>query len=556
MQKAPKTINMKSNKNFLLTLFVLAMLATTVSAKQVNNTAIPPRKQLLNDRWQFVLNDSDFTQARTVTLPHDWSIEQPFSATAAAGNEGGYLPTGKGWYRRTLTLGKAYRGKKLRLYCEGVYMNSRVYVNGHAAGGWPYGYSSFWVDITPYAHEGNNEIVVSVDNSAQKNCRWYSGSGIYRPVWLVTTPMTYIDDWSIEVTTSDIHHVELSAQVVSPDGSRRPLKRTLEITNPRLWSPDDPYLYDLSITAKKDGTVTDQVDSYCGMRKIEVHKDANNLPRIYLNNEQIFQMGPLDQGWWPDGLYMPASDEAFYFDIKAMKNLGCNMMRKHIKIEPARWYYWADRLGMLVWQDLPSPNLPQGHEDFAKANFEAEVTRIIPAIKNAPSIVHWVVFNEGWGQFDTNRMTSLVDTKVNALTPARFGKASLICCASGWTDSEIGDIIDLHSYPNPSCPQNANRAAVCGEYGGITLKVPGHIWPGGDFQYTVVETSQDFTTFYNGLCDKIKDMYYQGLNAAVYTQLSDVEIEKNGFYTYDRRAKAAPKRLAAVFDVRPKWSAW
>lgn len=179
-----------------------------LSGMMVMNAATAiQRKQRLNDQWQFVQNDSDFTKARAVTLPHDWSIEQRFDVHAPSGNDGGYLPTGKGWYRRTLTLGKAYEGKKVRLYFEGVYMNPRVYINGTEAGGWRYGYSSFWVDVTPYIKTGDNEIVVSVDNSQQKNCRWYSGSGIYRNVWLVTTGKTYIDDWSIQVRFPDVHHV-------------------------------------------------------------------------------------------------------------------------------------------------------------------------------------------------------------------------------------------------------------------------------------------------------------------------------------------------------------
>ena len=190
-------------RRFCLAWLCMFALAVTAGTKEVN------RKQLLNDGWQFCMNDSDFAKSQAVTLPHDWSIQQRFDRQAPAGNDGAYLPTGRGWYRRLLTLGKEYAGKRVRLYFEGVYMNSHVYVNGQLAGGWPYGYSSFWVDVTPYVKTGQNEVVVSVDNAQQKNCRWYSGSGIYRNVWLVTTPMTYIDEWNVSVATPDVHTVNI-----------------------------------------------------------------------------------------------------------------------------------------------------------------------------------------------------------------------------------------------------------------------------------------------------------------------------------------------------------
>ena len=264
------------------TMLMAAMLMTMAETTAAKEAPIQ-RKQLLNTEWQFAENDSDFTKAQAVTLPHDWSIRHRFDAKAPAGNEGGYLPTGKGWYRRTLTLGKAYEGKKVRLYFEGVYMNSRVYVNGHEAGGWPYGYSSFWVDATPFIHTGNNEIVVSVDNSQQKNCRWYSGSGIYRNVWLVTTDKTYIDDWSIAVNTPDTHHVQLSATVVCADGSTRQLQRTIEVEQPRLWSPDDPYLYETELTIPEG----DRVSVTYGIRTIDYNAERGLL----LNGKPIILNG-------------------------------------------------------------------------------------------------------------------------------------------------------------------------------------------------------------------------------------------------------------------------
>ncbi|MBR6249127.1 MAG: VCBS repeat-containing protein [Muribaculaceae bacterium] len=544
-----------------------------------------PRPQMVRDAWMNLNGVWDLRkgvkdEAYSNTMAYDKKILVPFPIESALSGVMEKSDEQIYWYRRTFTLPAAMTGKHILLHFGAVDWETVVYVNGQRVGRHTGGYDPFWFDITDALRgSGEQELAVYIyDNtgvegqptgkqSKNPSICWYTAvSGIWQTVWLEPVDATHITQlemepcldrsWlSLRVNTTVTDGVTLEATVTDRDGvvvatgSGAPgAIFRLTLSSVHTWSPDDPYLYDVTVRAVKGGTTVDQVASYCGMRKIEVKKDDRNIPRIYLNNEQIFQMGPLDQGWWPDGLYRPASDDALYFDVKAMKDLGFNMVRKHIKIEPARWYYWCDRLGLLVWQDLPSPNLPKGSEEFAKANFEDEVVHIIPAIKNAPSIIHWVVFNEGWGQFDTDRMTTLVDNKVNALTPSRFGKASLICCASGWTDSEIGNIIDTHSYPNPSCPQNANRASVCGEYGGITLKVPGHIWPGGDFQYTVVETSQDFSTYFNGLCDKIKDMYYQGLNAAVYTQISDVEIEKNGFYTYDRRILKPYEPYTLVHD--------
>ena len=297
------------------------------------------RKQRLNDQWQFVQNDSNFTKARAVTLPHDWSIEQRFDVHAPSGNDGGYLPTGKGWYRRTLTLGKAYEGKKVRLYFEGVYMNPRVYINGTEAGGWRYGYSSFWVDATPYIKTGDNEIVVSVDNSQQKNCRWYSGSGIYRNVWLVTTGKTYIDDWSIQVRFPDVHHVELSASVVREDGTSYPIQRTITVENPRLWSPEDPYLYHTELEVEG----VDRVPVTYGIRTIDYDAQRGLL----LNGKCVKLNGAClhhDNGI----LGAAAYDDAEYRKAKLMKEAGFNAVRTSHNPPSETFLKACDELGLLV----------------------------------------------------------------------------------------------------------------------------------------------------------------------------------------------------------------
>lgn len=494
---------------------------------------------------------ADFTYDKKILVP--FPIESALSGIMEESDNQCY------WYRRTLTIPESMKGKNILLHFDAVDWEATVYVNGKKVGSHTGGYDPFYFDITSALTDGGEqEIAVYIhDNTGAEGqpkgkqalnkwgC-WYTPvSGIWQTVWLEPVNPVHITRLSIEpdvdnscfklqVNATGDSEATADIRLSDPDGNTVASLQgvatgtpcTLPVNAPELWSPEHPYLYDLNITLSSGGQQTDAVKSYCGMRKIEV-KNVDGTPRIFLNGTQIFQMGPLDQGWWPDGLYTAPSDEALLFDIKAMKELGFNMIRKHIKVEPSRWYMHCDREGILVWQDLPSPNLPEGHEAFARQNFEEEAVRIIDAFENHPSIVQWVVFNEGWGQFDTEWMTQVVIDKVSP--------QSLVCCASGWNDAEIGDIKDSHSYPYPSCPIDQKRACVNGEYGGITLKVPGHIWPGGDFGYTTVETPEDFTVMFNDLADKIKDHYYYGLNAAVYTQLSDVEIEKNGIYTYDRR---------------------
>ena len=515
----------------------------------------------LNGTWDFAfdMNRSGLEKGFAQRTEFEEKILVPFCPESDLSGIGykDFIPAV--WYHRTLEITEQELEGKVYLHFGAVDYDCRVFVNGKEAGRHQGGYVSFAFEISTLLQAGENHLVVYAeddtrsplqptgkqsDRYASYACSYTRTTGIWQTVWLEPVDPVHIEALMIRpdvdnsclkvrvnasLTTGVSVNINLldkaGDKVAAIAGGKVGRILTLPIENPHLWSVDDPYLYDLDITIIKDGVQTDAVSSYCGMRKIEVKK-VGETPRIFLNGEQIFQMGPLDQGWWPDGLYTAPSDEALLFDIKAMKSLGFNMIRKHIKVEPARWYMHCDREGILVWQDLPSPNLPSGHEDFAKKTFQEESVRIIEAFRNHPSIIQWIVFNEGWGQFDTERMTQIVQGVVGQ---------TLVCCASGWNDADIGDIKDSHSYPDPSCPLDRNRAAVCGEYGGITLKVQGHVWPGGDFQYTTVETGGDFTVLFNRLADKIKDYYYYGLNAAVYTQLSDVEIERNGILTYDRR---------------------
>ena len=364
-------------------------LALTMPAQSKSRTI--QRRQLLNDQWQFVLNDSNFTNSSTVTLPHDWSIQQNFDRNAPAGNDGAYLPTGKGWYRRTLTLDKRYEGKKVRLYFEGIYMNSQVFINGQLAGGWPYGFSSFWVDVTPFVRTGANEIIVSVDNSQQKNCRWYSGSGIYRNVWLVTTPKTYIDDWSIQVNTSDIHHVALSATVIHEDGTTSPLQRTIEVSQPRLWSPDDPYLYQATLQAPGGDSIT---VSY-GIRTIAYDGERGLL----LNGKPIVLNGACvhhDNGI----LGAAAYDDAEYRKARLMKAAGFNAVRTSHNPPSETFLRACDEIGLLVideafdgWREHKNEN----HHDYSTLFdtwWQRDIDAMVCRDRLHPSVFCWSIGNE------------------------------------------------------------------------------------------------------------------------------------------------------------------
>ena len=325
----------------------------------------------------------------------------------------------------------------------------------------------------------------------------------------------------------------------------------LDIPDAKLWSPDSPHLYDLKITLMVDGKATDEVRSYFGMRKIEVRKDESGFNRLFLNNEPLFQFGPLDQGYWPDGLYTAPTDEALRYDIEVTKKLGMNMARKHVKIEPARWYYWCDRLGLLVWQDFPAgdkyigrndPDIERSRE--SAENFERELKAMVDTFQNHPSIVMWVPYNEGWGQWETARVCQLIK---------QWDPTRLVNNASGWTDRGVGDVHDVHSYPGPAMPPvEDRRAAVLGEFGGLGLPIKGHTWQDDkNWGYRSYKNREDLTDAYVALLEKLRPLIGQGLSAAVYTQTSDVEIEVNGLMTYDRemikmdlaRATAAAKKL-------------
>ena len=378
-----------TNSHVFIRMMVAALLLAVTTI--VTAATSPPRKQLLNDQWQFVQNDSDFTKAQNVTLPHDWSICHRFDVNAPAGNDGAYLPTG-------------------------VYMSSQVFVNGHKAGGWPYGYSSFWVDATPYINLGRNEIVVSVDNAQQKNCRWYSGSGIYRNVWLVTTPKTYIDDWSIRVTTPDIHHVNLSAKVIREDGMSYPLERTIEVEAPRLWSPDDPYLYEAELAVPGG----DKLNVSYGIRTIDYDVERGLL----LNGKPIKLNGAClhhDNGI----LGAAAYDEAEYRKARLMKEAGFNAVRTSHNPPSEAFLKACDEVGLLVideafdgWREHKNENV-YDYSTLFDAWWQRDVDAMVCRDRLHPSIFCWSIGNEviERKKIEVVKTAHLLATRIRELDP-------------------------------------------------------------------------------------------------------------------------------------------
>lgn len=491
------------------------------------------------------------------------------------------------WYRRTFTVPKNYKGKELLLHLGAVDWLCEVYVNGKSVGTHEGGYDAFSFNITPYLQKtAQQELVIKVfdsqwaggqphgKQSLNPNGIWYTPvTGIWQTVWLEPVAKTHLSDFLI---VPDIDNeqmkITLMPNALSDDMSAviRVLADKKEVTkmkvssfgeelqilvkNPRLWSPESPFLYDVEIELQKDGKTVDIVKSYAGMRKIALER-KDGKPCIYLNNKPLFQYGVLDQGWWPDGLYTAPSDEALEYDVKMVKEMGFNMIRKHVKVEPARWYYHCDKLGMLVWQDIPNATTNTQRNDWVETNFVREAHNIMNCLKNTPSIITWVAFNEGWGQYDRKD----IEDKREAYTRMAVKKVQeksngrLVNAASGWFDYEIGDMIDKHHYPLPAVYDNPvnQRAVVCGEYGGINLKIDNHIWAGSEVNYTTVNSAEDLKRLFIEYAGKVEELKKQeGLCAAVYTQITDVESEINGLITYDRKVvKWSPDQLMEVRKV-------
>lgn len=526
----------------------------------------------LNGEWEYAVTEKAAARPQAFSGGHilvPFPIQSQLSGVATAVTDQQRL-----WYRRTFQAPALARGSRLLLHFGAVDWEAHVFVNGKEAGSHTGGYDPFSFDITDALKpSGDQELVVSVwdptDNGMQPRGKqvlqprsiWYTAvTGIWQTVWIEPVPSQHVKDLligsdaasgTISVTVTPASPSAGAARVVARDGSRIVAEGSgpagqaivLRVPQPKLWSPDSPFLYDLRVTLGSD-----EVQSYAGIRTIAVQRDAAGVNRLALNGKPLFEYGLLDQGWWPDGLYTAPTDDALRSDIDTTKRLGFNLIRKHVKVEPARWYYHADQLGMLVWQDMPSGMLSSNEQGSSNPDvFAGELERMIDARRNHPSIIMWVPFNEGWGQHETEKYVAWIKQK----DPSR-----LVNNASGWTDKGVGDVSDVHSYPNPIRPPlEDKRAAVLGEFGGLGLPLEGHTWiEKGNWGYRSYTNVEELGQAYRDLMYQLRILVGEGLSAAIYTQTTDVEIEVNGMLTYDRAVVKLPpdaKELHAKLSSPP-----
>ena len=555
-----------------------------------------PRPQMVREDWQNLNGLWDYSiqpkeGAEAVPAEADGKILVPFAVESALSGVGKRITKDQVlWYKKEISIPSKLRKNNVLLHFGAVDWQADVFVNGKKVGTHRGGYDPFYFDITTALKKGSNqEVAVRVwdptDEGPQPRGKqvkkpesiWYTPvSGIWQTVWLEPVPKTYI---AATRQTPDIDQKTLTVsadaqgaqsgdklKVSAWDGKNKIDEVTVNINeeavvkiqDQKLWSPKNPFLYDLKVSIVRNGKVIDEIGSYFAMRKISMEPDVNGIQRMLLNNEFLFQYGPLDQGWWPGGLYTAPTDEALLFDIEKTKEMGFNMIRKHVKVEPARWYYHTDKLGMLVWQDMPSGDLGnrwnsrpgvegiQTDKDRTAESeqiFKEEWKEIMKDLHNFQSIVVWVPFNEAWGQFKTKEITEWT----MEMDPSR-----LVNSASGGNFEQVGHIIDLHNYPEPAMPRadlfGEDQIIVLGEFGGLGLPVEGHTWQEKDnWGYQSFKTADELFDRYKTFIDKMTDLISRGLSAAVYTQTTDVEIETNGLMTYDRKViKVSEDKLKAV----------
>jgi beta-galactosidase/beta-glucuronidase len=536
-----------------------------------------PRPQMARDQWKNLNGLWDYAivaKGNYFPFSYDGKILVPFAVESSL--SGVQKTVGKDnelWYRKTFLIPSDWKNKKIILQFGAVDWKTDVWVNGIKVGTHQGGYTPFCFEISSFLAKGNSqELVVKVwdptDEGFQPRGKqvkdpqsiWYTPvTGIWQTVWIEPVDEAYIthlktipniDGGTVSVltstqgtTSSDIIEAKVlvNGKVIGTAKAQIGQELLLNIPDAKLWSPETPFLYDLEIAIIRGNQQGDKVKSYFGMRKISTQRDAKGIVRMQLNNREYFQFGPLDQGWWPDGLYTAPSDEALLFDIRKTKDFGFNMIRKHVKVEPARWYYHADKEGILVWQDMPSgDNSPEWQQRNyyngkelertaqSEQDFRQEWKEIMDLTISNPCVVVWVPFNERWGQFKTHEITEWTKD---------YDRSRLVNPASGGNHYDCGDMLDMHNYPNPAMGMfDSKRTNVLGEYGGIGLIKTGHLWDENrNWGYVQYKTSEEATNAYIDMAEMLKKLIPFGYSAAVYTQTTDVEIEINGLMTYDRK---------------------
>ncbi len=601
-----------SAKDFMKHLFYLFIFSTLAAtgqnqesqpvlktrwADQINiDSPLPeyPRPQMVRENWMSLNGQWDLAVTNypgTAPQTFDDQITVPFAIESTlSGVKKRISSNQRIWYKRSFQVPTTWKNQRLLLHFEAVDWEAVVYVNHQKVGVHQGGYDPFVIDITDaLIGSGPQELMVAVWDPTSEGTQprgkqatnpqaiWYTPvSGIWQSVWLEpvkeqhisglkTTPDLDNGRFLFKVTANKWQNDDLNVAVDVKEGTRTVASGSgkvdteiaISLNNPKLWSPNSPFLYDIEVRLMKGKRTLDKVNSYAGMRKIGQTKDAKGHMRFTLNNEIIFMYGTLDQGWWPDGLYTAPTDEALQYDIKMTKDMGFNTIRKHVKVESARWYYHCDKIGILVWQDMPSGDKsarwdpPSGYAGIemqrtaqSKQQFFKEWKAIMTSFHNHPSIVMWVPFNEGWGQFETQKT---IEWTMNE------DLSRLVNGPSGGNFFPAGHTVDHHQYPGPGVPDKAlyppvifkDRVLLLGEFGGLGLPLKGHLWQQDkNWGYRNLEKRDELFRSYSEMLDKLPALIEEGLGAAIYTQTTDIEGEVNGLITYDREViKMDPDKM-------------